>query len=103
MITTLTAPHSYTARRIAELRATMPPAIAELPQPRVAVTIGGPNGDYRYTSNALLRLGSALRSLAALGAGLMITPSRRTPAEVVGVRTRGNRGTGMLLLGRQGG
>jgi uncharacterized protein len=82
VITTLTAPHSFTARRIAALRATMPPAIAKLPRPRVAVAIGGPNGNYRYTQGALLRFGSALRSLVALGAGVMITSSRRTPAFV---------------------
>jgi len=83
VITTLVAPHSFTARRLAELRATLPPAIAALPQPRVAVALGGPNGDYRYTPPALAHLARALHSLAQLGAGLMITPSRRTPAAVV--------------------
>ncbi len=82
VITTLTAPHSFTPRRLADLRRTMPPDIAALPAPRVAVSLGGPDGNYRYTPAAVTRLVSALRSLAALGAGLMITPSRRTPAEV---------------------
>lgn len=82
VITTLTAPHSFTPRRITELRGSMPPEIAALPRPRVAVSLGGPNGDYRYTPAALAHLASALRSLAALGVGLMITPSRRTPAEI---------------------
>src|SRR5690606_28530989 len=59
-----------------------PPEIAALPAPRVAVSLGGPNGDYLYTPAVLAHLASALRSLAALGAGLMITPSRRTPPEV---------------------
>jgi mitochondrial fission protein ELM1 len=82
VITTLTSPHSFTARRMAELRRSMPPEIAALPVPRIAVTLGGPNEDYRYTPAAVARLAAALRSLAALGAGLMITPSRRTPAEI---------------------
>lgn len=82
VITTLTAPHSFTPRRLAELRRSMPPEIAALPSPRVAVTVGGPNGDYRYTRAALRHLASGLHSLAELGAGLMITPSRRTPAEI---------------------
>ncbi|HEX6000543.1 MAG TPA: mitochondrial fission ELM1 family protein [Hyphomicrobiaceae bacterium] len=82
VITTLTAPHSFTPRRIAELRRNMPAQIAALPAPRVAVMLGGPNGDYRYTPATLAHLVSGLRSLAALGAGLMITPSRRTPAEI---------------------
>jgi mitochondrial fission protein ELM1 len=82
VITTLTSPHGFTSRRIAELRRTMPAEIAALPAPRVAVMLGGPNGDYRYTPAVLARLVSALRALAGLGAGLMITPSRRTPAEI---------------------
>jgi mitochondrial fission protein ELM1 len=82
VITTLTAPHSFTARRLRELRAILPPEIAALPQPRIAVLLGGPNGDFRYTPAALARLASALQSLGRLGAGLMITPSRRTPAEI---------------------
>ena len=90
VITTLTAPHSFTARRLAELRASMPPQIAALPQPRVAVMLGGPNGDFRYTPAALARLASALQSLGRLGAGLMITPSRRTPAADHRVRARGD-------------
>lgn len=81
VITTLTSPHSFSQRRLAELRSHIPDDIAGLPRPRVAVMLGGPNGDYRYTAAAISRLGSALQSLGALGAGLMITPSRRTPAE----------------------
>jgi mitochondrial fission protein ELM1 len=60
----------------------VPPQIAALPAPRVAVALGGPDGNYRYTPASVARLLSALGSLATLGAGLMITPSRRTPAEV---------------------
>ncbi len=82
VVTTLTAPHSFTTRRLAELARSMSPEIAALPTPRVAVSIGGPNGDYRFTPAVLAHLASALQSLAALGAGLMITPSRRTPAEI---------------------
>jgi len=82
IITTLTAPHSFSPRRLSELRRSMPPEIAALPAPRLAVLLGGPNGSYRYAPAALARLVSALQSLARLGAGLMITPSRRTPAEI---------------------
>jgi|SRR5581483_8982627 len=82
VITTLTAPHSFTERRLQALRAKVPEDIARLPRPRIAVFLGGPNGDFRYAPSALARLASALRSLAELGAGLMITPSRRTPADV---------------------
>jgi mitochondrial fission protein ELM1 len=56
VITTLTAPHSFTPRRLADLRRSMPPEIAALPVPRVSVTLGGPDGHYRYTPAALARL-----------------------------------------------
>ena len=45
----------------------MPPDIAALPQPRVAVLLGGPNGDFRYTPAALGRLAAALQSLGRAG------------------------------------
>src|SRR5262245_25194748 len=56
VVTTLTAPHSFTARRLAELARSLPPEIAALPAPRVAVSIGGPNGDYRFPPAVLAHL-----------------------------------------------
>jgi uncharacterized protein len=97
VITSLTAPHSYTPRRLAELRLTMPPEIAAVPVPRVAVALGGPDGNYRYTATAVACLVSALRSLVALGAGLMITPSRRTPAAVAARVREATQGTPRLF------
>ncbi len=79
VLTTLTAPHRFTPRRLAELRAHMPAEISALPSPRVAVLLGGPNGDYRFPPEVILRLSAALQTLVELGAGLMITASRRTP------------------------
>jgi mitochondrial fission protein ELM1 len=49
------------------------------------VSLGGPNGDYRYSPAVLSTLVTALQSLSALGVGLMITPSRRTPPEIAAV------------------
>jgi hypothetical protein len=83
VVTTLTAPHGFSPERLAELRTHMPPAIAALPAPRVAVALGGPNKDYVYDRPSIEHLASALASLGRGGAGLMITPSRRTPPEVV--------------------
>jgi uncharacterized protein len=97
VITTLTAPHSFTAQRLRELRATLPSDIAALPSPRVAVLLGGPTREYRYTPAALARLGAALRKLAQLGAGLMITPSRRTPADVTAFVREATAGMPRLL------
>jgi uncharacterized protein len=83
VVTTLTAPHAFSQPCLIELGKHLPPMLAALPQPRIAVALGGPNGDYRYTAEVMAHLASALTSLTALGAGLMITPSRRTPADIV--------------------
>lgn len=79
VISTLTSPHGFSEARLGALRAHVPEAIAALPRPRVAVFIGGPNGVYPFTDADAARFGAALTSLAASGAGLMISPSRRTP------------------------
>ena len=102
VITTLTAPHSFTARRLSELRATLPSDIAALPRPRIAVLLGGPNGDFGYTPAALARLASALQSLGRLGAGLMVTPSRRTPEAVADFVRTATQGTPRLFWDGEG-
>lgn len=72
------------AMRAAGLR--LAPDYADLPRPLVAVLLGGPNKHYRFSAAAAERLG---RGLAALtrehGAGLVITPSRRTPPEALAI------------------
>jgi uncharacterized protein len=79
VISTLTAPHRFSAARLMALNANTPPTITALPRPRIACLIGGPNGDYRYWAADEVGLFEALAALAESGAGLMITTSRRTP------------------------
>ncbi|MFA5899858.1 MAG: mitochondrial fission ELM1 family protein [Hyphomicrobium sp.] len=87
VITTLVGPHRFRKQRLEALRNDMPAAIAALPQPRVAILLGGSNGDYTYTPAALERLERAITALGKSGAGLLITPSRRSdPAIVVAAR-----------------
>jgi mitochondrial fission protein ELM1 len=83
VFTTLTAPHSFTPARLAALRRTMPPAIAALPAPRVAVLLGGKNAVYKYRDEDDTRLIGALQSLGGLGASFLVTPSRRTHARLL--------------------
>jgi len=78
VITTTTAPHSYSPRRLADLRRDLPTEIAALPSPRIAVVLGGKNGIYRFTDEDDDRLAEGLKSLGRLGASFMVTPSRRT-------------------------
>ena len=83
VVTTLTAPHSFSPSRLAALRQSMPKAIAALPEPRVAVLLGGSNGDYTYTPAALQRLTDRLTEFGRLGAGFLVTPSRRSDPALV--------------------
>ncbi|MDH4981747.1 mitochondrial fission ELM1 family protein [Hyphomicrobium sp. D-2] len=83
VITSLTAPHGFTPIRLAQIRETIPEKFSALPCPRVAVLLGGSNGDYKYSSAALERLERAIVALGEAGASLLITPSRRTEAAIV--------------------
>lgn len=83
VITSLTAPHGFTEERLAKLRETVPQFLEALPYPRVAVMLGGSNGDYTYSPAALDRLERAIVALGEAGASLLITPSRRSEAAVV--------------------
>jgi mitochondrial fission protein ELM1 len=56
--------------------------LAHLPTPRVAVLVGGASRSADFGARTLQRLCDALTHLAIDGAGLMVTPSRRTPPAV---------------------
>ena len=83
VITTLTAPHGHTAERFSTLRREMSAEYGALRPPRVAVLLGGSNGDYTYSARALGRLARGLAALGNNGASFMITPSRRTEPEIL--------------------
>ena len=83
VITTLTAPHGFSEARLRALAEVEPACIAALPRPRVAVMLGGSNGDYAYSPAALTRLAHVFRAFGNCGASLLITPSRRTEPAIV--------------------
>lgn len=102
VITTLTAPHSITPERLAQLRRAMPAEIAALPGPRIAVVLGGKNGVYDFRPADDARFAASLRSLGALGASFMITPSRRSHAGLVAVVEAATRDFPRLLWNGEG-
>lgn len=57
--------------------------LALLHRPRVAVLLGGPSDSARWAAEDRTQLADRLLELAKAGAGLMITPSRRTPRELL--------------------
>jgi mitochondrial fission protein ELM1 len=89
VVTTLTAPHSFSPARLAALRQALPPdRIAALPRPWVAVVLGGKNGVYRFTEGDDDRFETSLRSFGGLGASFLITSSRRTHQRLLTAATR---------------
>jgi mitochondrial fission protein ELM1 len=79
VFSTLLSPHRLTPQRLAEEAHRIAPEIAHLPTPRIAVLLGGANAVFRFDERAANELGGQLAEVARrYGAGLMVTPSRRT-------------------------
>jgi uncharacterized protein len=84
VIVTRTALHRVTQARLAAEKAIWEPRFAAYRRPLVAVLLGGSNGRYRFEAPLALELGVELSAMVkATGAGLVVTPSRRTGPEVV--------------------
>ena len=88
VLTTLTSPHPFSRRRLAEARAAPDPRLVGLPRPRAAIILGGPSGAQHFTDADMTRMRDATKAIAAQGYSLMATPSRRTPPALLeAVRT----------------
>jgi mitochondrial fission protein ELM1 len=84
VIITRTALHRATPARLAAEATLWAPKFVQIPRPLVAVLLGGSNGRYRFDVPAARDLAAKLATMMdADGAGLVITPSRRTAPEVL--------------------
>jgi len=82
VLVTRGALHRVTPSILAEAAARFAPRLAHLPSPRIAVLIGGNNGVYSLTPAITGEVAEKLAGLTrTYGAGLMVTPSRRTGAD----------------------
>ena len=81
VIVTQGAVNRVTRAKLVEAAKRFAARYAHLPKPRVAVLIGGSNNRYRLTAERMRVLAAQLAALARGGAGLMVTPSRRTEPE----------------------
>jgi uncharacterized protein len=85
-ITTTGGLNRVTDERLAAAAARFDADYDHLPHPRVAVLIGGNSKAHRLTEAVTRRLGGQLAALAQReGAGLMVTPSRRTGAANIAI------------------
>lgn len=73
--------HRVTPERLKREAARIRDRLAALPRPLIAVMVGGANRQYRLTPARIRKLGDGLARLVRdHGAGLVVTPSRRTGA-----------------------
>jgi uncharacterized protein len=87
VIETEAALHHVTPAKLAAAAVEWRDALAHLKRPLAGVILGGSNGlrRYRFSDAAVAKLDANLRALAASGAGIALTTSRRTDANA---RTR---------------
>ena len=88
VVVTRTALHRVTAARLAAARLEWAARLAHMPRPLVAVLVGGSNGRFRLEQAEGHAVAGQLAGLMRLdGAGVAVTPSRRTaPAVVAALR-----------------
>jgi mitochondrial fission protein ELM1 len=97
VITTAISPHSVTLERIETLRRNPMPDIVALPEPRVAVLLGGRTKIYPFGKADDARFEEALRQIAALKASFMVTASRRTHLDLLRAAEAGTSGAPRLI------
>ena len=92
VVSTLGSMHRITPERLAAAHAEFAPLFGPLPKPKIGVLIGGASNHHDLPVATARDFADKLAMLADSGAGLMITPSRRTPeAALLELRRRLNR------------
>lgn len=81
VIVTQATPNRITPERLLAGRQEFASVLKGIPNPRVAVLIGGNSKAYKLTPAQMEKLAGQLRELDRLGYGLMVTASRRTGPE----------------------
>jgi uncharacterized protein len=100
VVSTRGAIHRITPQKLSEQAEKFAPAFAHLPRPLVAVLIGGSNRSYRLTPTLTNQIADRLALLTrTTGAGLAITPSRRTGAENTAILKEKLTGESIYLWG----
>lgn len=83
VVVTLTPAHRLRPEVFARARAVPDLRIAALPHPRVAMVLGGKGVNHDFSAADVANLAAIAGTVAATGASLMVTPSRRTPPEAL--------------------
>lgn len=79
IIVATTAPNRLSPTRLTQARIANESTLGALPQPRIAVLVGGDSRHHRFTDPDIKRLMAGLQTRIEAGCSLMMTTSRRTP------------------------
>jgi mitochondrial fission protein ELM1 len=103
VLSVATALHGVTADRLQAERQAWASRFESLPRPLAGVLLGGSTHQQPFTVEQADRLAAGLERLRAAGFGLIVTPSRRTPDEVLTLVTARFAGdAGVRIWDRQG-
>ncbi|MCP4933316.1 MAG: nucleoside-diphosphate sugar epimerase [bacterium] len=82
IISSIASPHRFSPAILEDEFGEIPDYLAKLPRPLVGGLLGGDSKDYHFSDDDCARLAKSLRALCETGAGLAITPSRRSPPKL---------------------
>jgi mitochondrial fission protein ELM1 len=95
--------HRVTPQKLSEAAQVQRGRFAYLPRPLIAVLLGGSTRHFRMTPERSTRLGNQLAGLALrYGAGIALTPSRRTAPDTVEAIRKALEGVGHFIWDGQG-
>jgi mitochondrial fission protein ELM1 len=83
VLATLTSPHHLRPAALQAARRVPDARILALKGPRLAMVLGGTSAVHRFETADAEALAAIARQAVESGFGLMVTPSRRTPPEVI--------------------
>lgn len=103
VMSTRGALHRVTPEKLQAEADILAPLVTSLPQPRIAVLIGGSNAVYQLTPREMRPLAAMLAALPQqTGGSLMVTPSRRTGDDNLVVLQEALKGTPSYIWDGQG-
>ena len=83
VVVALTSPHRLTQGAFAAARANSDARLAYLPRPRLGIVLGGISGHFSFTGEDAQKLAAIALRHAGEGFSVMVTPSRRTPPDLL--------------------
>lgn len=85
---TLTPANRLSGAQLESARAHPDPRLAALPRPRIGLILGGDSQHHHFAAKDTATMAAIARDIACAGKSLMVTPSRRTPPQLLEALTQ---------------